>query len=172
MRRLEATADITASPSPPAALRIGARFLLAAELGEFALPARGTTRRADGLWQHSCFELFVRLPGAAAYAEVNVAPSTEWAAYRFSGRRAGMRPIDAGWQADIVQAASTSLLTIGVSLPLAALLDAPPHGVLEVGLAAVLESRAGALTYWALVHPDAARPDFHHPGSFVHAIRY
>jgi hypothetical protein len=38
--------------------------------------------------------------------------------------------------------------------------------VLRVGLSAVIEANDGTLSYWALKHP-AAKPDFHHPDSFV-----
>jgi hypothetical protein len=37
---------------------------------------------------------------------------------------------------------------------------------LRLSVAAVLEDRRGALSYWALAHPSE-RPDFHHPHSFV-----
>ncbi len=172
VHRLDATAELSGA-APGDAPRLTARFVLEAQLAAFVLPPRGVPRRADGLWRHSCFELFVRLRGAAAYAEVNVAPSAEWAAYRFTARRTGMPPIDAAWQAAIASTVSASSLALDFSLPLAALLDAPPpQAVLEFGFAAVLESRHGRLSYWALAHPDPARPDFHHPGSFVHAIRY
>ena len=33
-------------------------------------------------------------------------------------------------------------------------------------LSAVIETTDGAMSYWALAHPSA-KPDFHHPDSFV-----
>ncbi|MDR0274459.1 MAG: hypothetical protein LBI48_03790, partial [Burkholderiaceae bacterium] len=50
------------------------------------------------------------------------------------------------------------MLTLEALLPLSAL---PTFsGPLRLGLAAVIETADGALSYWALSHP-AARPDFH-----------
>lgn len=51
--------------------------------------------RADGLWQQTCFELFLRAPGEAGYVELNLSPSERWAAYDFGSYRAGMeeRPV-------------------------------------------------------------------------------
>jgi hypothetical protein len=40
-------------------------------------------RRSDGLWQDTCFEMFVQPSGGAAYAEFNFSPSEAWAAYGF-----------------------------------------------------------------------------------------
>ena len=55
-------------------------------------------------------------------------------------------------------------LALAVTLPLPADLAMAP--LLAVGLTAVLEDRAGQLTYWALHHP-AAEADFHHRGGFT-----
>jgi hypothetical protein len=57
------------------------------------------------------------------------------------------------------------------SLTIAATLDLTPlvpiaSSPLDVGLAAVLESPDGTLSYWALRHA-AGRPDFHHRETFV-----
>ena len=57
------------------------------------LPAAVTPARADGLWQRTCFELFLRRPGHAGYWEFNFSPSGEWAAYRFDDYRAGMEEL-------------------------------------------------------------------------------
>jgi hypothetical protein len=54
------------------------------------LPAAVTPARVDGLWQRTCFELFLRRPDESGYCEFNFSPSGEWAAYRFDDYRAGM----------------------------------------------------------------------------------
>ena len=40
---------------------------------------------------------------------------------------------------------------------------------LQLGLAAVIESADGALSYWALRHPPG-EPDFHHRDAFALAL--
>ncbi len=121
-------------------------------------------RRADGLWRHTCFEAFIATPGSAAYCELNFSPSGEWAAYAFTGYRAGRAllempaPPQADWEL------GQRLLELSVILDPAALLrDAGP---LRLGASAVLEAQSGTISYWALRHP-AGQPDFHHPESFV-----
>ena len=67
------------------------RFHVDCEPGSLILPAYvANGPRADGLWQTTCFELFVRHPDQRGYFEFNFSPSTQWAAYRFSGYREGM----------------------------------------------------------------------------------
>jgi hypothetical protein len=48
---------------------------------------RITCSARDGLWQHTCAELFIAVPHQEAYFEFNFAPSNEWAAYEFSAYR-------------------------------------------------------------------------------------
>lgn len=120
---------------------------------EWPEPAVG---RADGLWKHTCFEVFVRT--ADGYREFNLSPSGQWASYRFAGYREGM--------AEAPEAADAPLLNRGAdSVGLETLIDLPP-GAQELGLAAVIEETNGRISYWALAHPSD-KPDFHHPDSFV-----
>jgi len=147
-----------------------AEFRLAGDLMQLAIPPRVAGHRVDGLWRHTCFELFLRPRAAPGYAELNLAPSTCWAAYAFDGYRAGMRPLEPLAPRIDVQAARGEL-ALTAEVPLAALAGATA-GVFEAGLSAVIEARDGTLTYWALAHPDPLHPDFHHPGSFVHEVRH
>ncbi|HEY0085114.1 MAG TPA: hypothetical protein VGB65_04305, partial [Allosphingosinicella sp.] len=52
-------------------------------------PAVGPVR-AEGLWERTCFELFLRQGDGPGYCEFNFSPSGEWAAYRLDGYRAGL----------------------------------------------------------------------------------
>lgn len=70
-----------------------AGFIVGAPPEVLALPAATVPARADGLWQRTCFELFLRDPDTGSYLEFNFSPSGEWAAYRFDGYREGMRPL-------------------------------------------------------------------------------
>jgi hypothetical protein len=127
-------------------------------------PLAGRQRR-DGLWQATCFELFVST-GASSYAEFNLSPSEQWAAYDFSACREGMQeramPRDpvCSWRA------GGAFALFDAAIPLAAL---PPGGG-PAALCAVVEEQAGAKSYWAAQHPVAAKPDFHHPAGMVLAM--
>ena len=140
------------------------RFELAGELEAIVVPGPAAPARADGLWQHTCFEVFIARRGAPGYLEFNFAPSGRWAAYAFDGYRAPAPAPTLPAPAIRAEARAAGLsLTARVgpgSWP------EPDGAVLEVGLAAVLEARGGALGYFALRHP-AERPDFHDRRGFA-----
>jgi hypothetical protein len=139
-------------------IRRGPSVLTYSVDGAFPLnPAPAVSERTDGLWQHTCFELFVAPVEEDGYFEFNFSPSTQWAAYRFDGYRAGMAdfPIDA----PIIESMENGARVV---LDLGAL----PEGEWRVGITAVIEERDGTKSYWALAHPGE-KPDFHDAGGFV-----
>src|SRR5471030_304602 len=70
------------------------RYGLTGAIAKLALPPGAAPDRTDELWLHTCFEAFLRPEPGEAYVELNLAPSTQWAAYRFTGYRQGMAPAD------------------------------------------------------------------------------
>lgn len=153
--------------SPPATRiqdLLSLKFRLAAELAQWQVPPVREVTRADGLWHHTCFEVFIRARGGETYWEFNFSPSGAWAAYAFTGYRAGREnlwlpvPPAARWHQ------SPTLLELRLELPLGVL--TPAAHSYDLGVAAVLEGHSGTISHWALHHP-AGPPDFHHPESFV-----
>jgi hypothetical protein len=136
-------------------------YLATGRIADLAVPSTSTSARADELWRHTCFEAFVRPEGGQGYVELNFAPSTQWAAYRFIGYRAGMTPADVGGPR-IEVASDAERLAVTVSLSRSSL----PPGPCRLSLSAVIEERTGARSYWALAHPSG-RPDFHHDAGFA-----
>src|SRR4029077_19472426 len=65
-------------------------YIVTGRMSEIRMPHATTAARSDELWRHTCFEAFVPALSGAEYYEFNFAPSTQWAAYRFSGYRSGM----------------------------------------------------------------------------------
>lgn len=153
VRRLTVSLDW---PAGEAGLRL--QYVMEGEVEQLRIPPAGEPRRTDGLWRATCCELFLRTPGGAAYREFNFAPSGEWAAWQFTGRREGMRPLELPAPPRVSSALKHGRWQLDVDLPLAA------EPALEAGLAAVLLDRQGGLSYWALAHAGE-RPDFHDPAS-------
>jgi len=134
-------------------------YLVTGRIGDLRLPPLAAAARADELWRHTCFEAFVRPSPGAAYYEFNFAPSTQWAAYRFAGYRAGMR-LAAEIGAPLIEVQSEAeRYTLRASLELDAVAG-------NLGLAAVIEETGGNKSYWALAHPPG-KPDFHHADCVV-----
>jgi hypothetical protein len=129
---------------------------------EVIVPAFAGKGRADELWRTTCFELFLMPDGGEAYCEFNLSPSERWAAYDFSGYRKGMaeRPADREPQGTMRLGSSFAILD--AAIPLTAL----PLSECRMNLAAVIEERGGAKSYWAIAHP-VEKPDFHQPACFI-----
>ena len=130
---------------PSGALSV--RFTLQADVDRLRIPPRRRPSFADGLWRHTCFEVFIATR-IRAYREYNFSPSGEWAGYAFSSyrKRGRARIARPRWNRRVA--------TI------------PARGPLRIGLSAVIEDRNGALSYWALRHPPG-KPDFHHRTAFA-----
>lgn len=148
------------------ALRV--MFQVEAVIARLRLPEPAAALRADGLWQHSCFEIFLRAGHAESYYEFNLAPSGAWAAYRFAGRRSG-RSSPVMTAPRIECGREPGSLVMLATLALGELPDCARAASLQAGLAAVIEDEHGALSYWALAH-RSPQPDFHDPAGFEIAV--
>ena len=124
-------------------------------------PARGGGR-TDGLWEATCFELFLKPAGGEAYFEFNFAPTREWAAYRFNGYREVMAPLPGPLDFWISVWPSADVDLLSVDLDLGFL---PPGGA-RLGISAIIEEVSGHRSYWALAH-GPGEPDFHNDACFA-----
>jgi hypothetical protein len=143
-------------------------YELAGALDNLLIPGLQSPNEMDGLWQHTCFEAFVAVVDdetRTRYHEFNFSPSGQWAAYAFTNYR--QRKV---WHASspptIRYTRSSNQLTLGTVINIADLPDKPVHQPYRLGLSAVLETKKGGLSYWALCHPSGA-PDFHHRRGFT-----
>ena len=117
--------------------------------------------RTDRLWEHTCFEVFLKLADGPEYVEFNFSPSGEWAAYSFDGYRSGMRNSDVAAPAIISTDWSNRFeLSALIALPMW------KRNQWAANFSAVVEQRDGTKSYWALAHPSGP-PDFHDPSCFL-----
>ena len=145
-------------------LRLELEWSLTGDLNELAIPRRSASRRAERLWEHTCFEAFVAPASGARYCELNFAPSTRWAAYEFDGYRQGMRPLELAMPPTVKVVTTANELRVTAGVELGGLAGAPWPW--RIGLTAVVEDRAGGRAYYALLHPRA-KPDFHDAAAFT-----
>jgi hypothetical protein len=157
--------DVTVAFTPGRSLELD--YALHGDLAALRVPPPAAALRTDGLWQHTCCEIFLREPGSARYYEWNLAPSGAWAFYAFDGYRASLPavvvplPPAIYWHYTTHEAHLRARLTLE-GLPLAAATG------LQAAISAVIETAAAspAIAYWALKHPPG-KPDFHHSDNFV-----
>lgn len=136
------------------------RYTFAGQIAGVRFPVAAPPARADELWRATCCEAFLRAGPGEAYYEFNLSPSTQWAAYHFTGYREGMALAEIAPPRVIVGANPTHFdLETLIALPSAA--GAP----WRAALAAVIEEIDGEISYWALEHPPG-KPDFHHQAGF------
>lgn len=153
---------LTVEVTRPARDALSFRYEVVGQISGLQLPPERPPTRADGLWQTTCFEAFLRPAGAKGYLEFNFAPSGEWAAYAFSDYREGMQPLEPLGAPAIVTTAHPGLLTVEVTVSVSGLADGP----WRLGLSAVIEGQDGAKAYWAVTHRPG-KADFHHPDCFA-----
>src|SRR3974390_597011 len=77
----------------PQADNLTLAYVVTGTIRDLAVPPVAAATRTDELWRHTCFEAFVGSSQSVAYYEFNFAPSTQWAAYRFSDYRTDMRVV-------------------------------------------------------------------------------
>jgi hypothetical protein len=118
--------------------------------------------RADGLWQTTCFELFLQVPGESGYTELNLSPSERWNAYDFASYREGMSERAFPREPACTMRKGEALAIFDAAVPASALPTVP----WRLNMTAVIEEEGGVKSYWALAHPDA-KLDFHDPACFV-----
>ena len=128
-----------------------ATFRAMGDVPQLVIPASAPPVRTGGLWQSTCFELFVAGEGEA-YREFNFSPSGAWAAYAFDGHRHGMRETSAAIEIET---------TIDFqSLSVVAKIESEFPKPARVGLTAVILETTGVTSYWATSFAPG-EPDFH-----------
>lgn len=142
------------------------RYGVIGNVKQINLPEKLTPARADGLWHHTCFEAFVRSPDSPTYREFNFSPSRQWAAYRFTGYRHDMAKEAGVADPRIEMESNDSMVRLSAFLDLSGVPMLVDREIWELGLSAIIEDGTEGRSFWALAHP-AAKPDFHHPESFV-----
>jgi hypothetical protein len=157
------TVQVKVESQPQGALHLS--YELTGDLAQICIPAPQPSEAVDGLWEHTCFEVFVAVAGKANYHEFNFSPSGQWAAYAFSDNR-----VRSAWTAS--QAPTIRFVQTNEYLLLEAVIVAAdlPNNIagkpFQLGLTAVIEANDGSRSYWALHHPEA-HPDFHHRAGFI-----
>jgi len=167
--RCIAVSHIDVDVARPRAGNLVLSYCVTGEMTGLHVPPATAPTRTDALWQHTCFEAFIRASSGAAYYEFNFAPSTQWAAYRFSGYREGMAVADEVPAPDIAVHSTAENYTLHAALDLDRLPFLPDDAAWRLGLSAVIEETSGDKSYWALAHPPG-KADFHHSDCFAHEL--
>ena len=165
--RCLAAAQIEVAIARPRADSLMLSYTVTGKMSDIRIPPVTAAARSDELWRHTCFEAFVRASSGTEYYEFNFAPSTQWAAYRFTSYRTGMCVAAEITAIQIEAQSGPDCYTLQASLELDRLSGLPRSTLWRLGLSALIEDTSGRKSYWALAHPPG-KPDFHHTDCFGH----
>ena len=119
-------------------------------------------KRADNLWEKSCFELFIANRISNAYWEINISSTGEWNLYQFDAYKQGMREIELTTQPLIQTQQDQDSFTISFELDIAEL---NLSDSLNINLATILLTKENSRTFWT-INP-VEKPDFHNQNGFI-----
>ena len=141
-------------------------YLLLGSLDEVRFPSPSPSpSRRDELWKATCFEFFLAVKGQPGYWEFNMSPSGHWNVYRMEDyRRIGFREETNIPELPFEIKRDLDRFSLDVAVDLAPLVG--PNQEIQIGITAVIQTKDGSETYWALAHP-APRADFHARESFT-----
>ena len=130
------------------------------ELEDIALPAPSdSVSRKHDLWKTTCFEFFLAVQGQPQYWEFNMSPSGNWNVYFMDVyRQVNMREETAFTQLPFEFSVAKNSMYLNLSVNVTPIVK-PDHD-LEIGIAAIIQTKAGDESYWALAHPGP-QADFH-----------
>jgi hypothetical protein len=162
-----ATAQIEAEVARPRTGCLALSYTVTGKIHDVRISPVMAAARSDKLWEHTCFEAFVRASSGAEYCEFNFAPSPQWAEHRSSNYRPVRCEAAEISAPEIEVQSSPNCYTLRASLKLDCLSTLPRNSTLQLGLSALIEEMSGRKSYWALARPQG-KPDFHHADCFIH----
>lgn len=144
---------------------LAVNYELHGPLKEIVIPGPAhTTARQHGLWESTCFELFLGTGNAGPYWEFNLSPSGCWNVYSFNGYRQEMQEELLFSSLPFNVSRHSDMLRLELELDLDEIVSFQKS--LKAAVSAVIKRVNGALSYWALIHPGP-QPDFHRRDGFV-----
>jgi hypothetical protein len=127
-----------------------------------APPATAPSRQFH-LWEATCFEFFIGIPGDHNYWEFNLSPSGDWAVFALDDYRHGLRDELAFTALPFKVDRYPNYITLSLEFDLSELILAEQD--LEMSVTTVIKSSQDELSYWAIAH-SGKEADFHLRDSF------
>ena len=118
-------------------------------------PSVNPTRKEE-LWKTTCLEFFLAIKGFPHYWEFNISPSGDWNIYRMDAfRRIGFREEMSIQRLQFETQKAANGFVLDAAVDLNPIIQA--EQILEIGVTAVILTKEGRETYWALIHPHHKR---------------
>lgn len=153
-------------------LSLFCQYLIDGDTTRVLLPKRNSNNptRMNGLWETTCFELFLKNKNSPNYLEFNFSTSGNWNAFSFSDYRSGMLEFGGISKMDIRFNYGPGYLGLDATLHLKEkrhfLEEDFDDGRIKACLCAVVENTQNEKSYWAVSHLSN-KPDFHNDDNFT-----
>ncbi len=130
---------------------------------EIPPPAILPTRKF-ALWEATCFEFFLGIPGANNYWEFNLSPAGDWQVFHLDDYRQGLRDEAAFTSLPVKIDRQPHSLSLELDCDLGKIISI--GCTIEVAITTVIKIDGGEFSYWALTH-CGREADFHLRDSFI-----
>ena len=141
-------------------------FLISGDIQSLLLaPKAQISRRVIGLWESTCFELFILNNQTLSYYEFNFSSEGHWNSFYFPKKKSPLKQADSFQDIKIDVNLTIDIFRIKATLDLYSFMpNFWKEESMSFGLTTILESE-GNLSYWALSHQDD-EPNFHNFKTF------
>lgn len=144
--------------------RLSVHYSVQGSVESILLPEQAHPIRKNDLWNTTCFEFFIAVPDSSEYWEFNLSPSGEWNVYRMDAyRQVNMREEPAFCELPFAFQKEHGF-SLELSVDLNPIISSAQK--IQIGVAAITETKDREVTYWALAHPGE-QADFHLRDSFL-----
>jgi hypothetical protein len=116
--------------------------------------------RFSGLWQQTCFEMFIQPVGQTSYYEINLTAQKAWNVFKFDDYRTPQPP------PELPGAEMLNFKLDGHRLEAQFHLSGANLSRVKCSYCAVVVLDGIGVTYWSTKHADS-KPNFHHFESFI-----
>jgi hypothetical protein len=149
--------------------QLSLKYYLSGDLDAIEIATPVVPNRQDRLWEATCFEFFLGIPGERNYWEFNLSPSGDWNIFRLDDYRQGLREELAFTTLPVEIDRQPNLLSLCVEFDLRKIIDLAlleTDAAIEISVTTVIKPRHGEVSYWAISH-CGKEADFHLRASFA-----
>ena len=129
------------------------------DLIKFSYSNDQSPRRAFGLWEKTCFEIFLKKLNSNEYIEFNFSADMEWSCFHFDDYKEGMKDYQGARILELKFDQKNRTFMAKWSLD-------SLNGPFDCGISTIIQTKRLEKSFWALKHPNLT-PDFHDFRSFV-----
>jgi hypothetical protein len=144
--------------------RLSIEYRLTGDLTQLEISPSAAPTRKFALWEATCFEFFLGIPGDRAYWEFNLSPAGDWNVFHLDDYRQGLRDELAFTLLPFTIEQQPNSLLLGLEFDLSKIISVDRS--IEVSVTTVIRSIGGEISYWAVTH-CGSEADFHRRDSFV-----